>query len=66
MSQHNISGSEVFGPKPLVIVRSVKAGQLRRRRSGKTALFAFIAGATVAVIGGAVAVAAILGPTVFG
>ncbi|MEY3293159.1 MAG: hypothetical protein RJB12_930, partial [Pseudomonadota bacterium] len=30
MSQHNISGSEVFGPKPGVMVRSVRTSGLRR------------------------------------
>lgn len=65
MSQHNISGSEVFGPKPFVILRGMKSSGLRRRRSART-LTAFIAGAVVAVIGGAVALAAIVGPTIFG
>ncbi|MBX9461190.1 MAG: hypothetical protein KL785_08990 [Brevundimonas sp.] len=65
MSQHNISGSEVFGPKPGVMLRSVKTSGLRRQRAART-WAAFIAGAVVAVIGGAVAVAAILGPTAFG
>jgi len=65
MSQHNISGSEVFGPKPFVILRGVKTSGLRRQRSART-LVAFIAGAIVAVAGGAVALAAIFGPTLFG
>lgn len=65
MSQHNISGSEVFGPKPFVILRGVKSSGLRRRRSARM-LGAFIAGAVVAVIGGAVAIAAVAGPTIFG
>ena len=65
MSQHNISGSEVFGPKPFVILRGVKTGGLRRQRRART-LTAFIAGAVVAVAGGAVALAAIFGPTLFG
>lgn len=65
MSQHNISGSEVFGPKPGVVVRSVKTSGLRRQRAARTWL-AFIAGAAVAIVGGAVAAAAILGPTAFG
>ena len=64
MSQHNISGSEVFGPKPGVMLRSVKTSG-RRKRAART-WAAFLAGAVVAVIGGAVAVAAILGPTAFG
>ena len=65
MSQHNISGSEVFGPKPFVILRGVKTSGLRRQRSART-LVAFIAGAVVAVVGGAVARAAVFGPTRFG
>jgi hypothetical protein len=65
MSQHNISGSEVFGPKPFVILRGVKTGGLRRQRSART-LVAFIAGAVVAVAGGAVILAATLGSTLFG
>ncbi|RZJ81056.1 MAG: hypothetical protein EON88_31370 [Brevundimonas sp.] len=65
MSQHNISGSEVFGPKPFVILRGMKSSGLRRRRSART-LTAFIAGAVVAVIGGAVALAAMVGPAIFG
>lgn len=65
MSQHNISGSEVFGPKPFVILRGVKTGGLRRQRKART-LTAFIAGAVVAIAGGAVAIAALLGPTAFG
>lgn len=66
MSQHNITGSEVFGPKPLVIVRSVRAGALRRKRGGRTAIVAFIAGACAAVVGGALALAAMFGTTLFG
>lgn len=65
MSQHNISGSEVFGPKPFVVMRSVKTGGLRRKRAART-WAAFIAGAVVAVVGGAVATAAVFGPTFFG
>ena len=65
MSQHNISGSEVFGPKPGVVVRSIKSSGLRRQRAARTWV-ACIAGAVVAIVGGAVAVAAILGPTAFG
>jgi hypothetical protein len=61
MSQHNISGSEVFGPKPFVILRSVKTGGLRRQRKART-LLAFMAGAAVAIVAGAAAVAAAFGP----
>ncbi|GAA0650681.1 hypothetical protein [Brevundimonas lenta] len=65
MSQHNISGSEVFGPKPFVILRGVKSSGLRRQRTARTWV-AFVAGAIVAVTGGAVAMAAVFGPTLFG
>jgi hypothetical protein len=65
MSQHNITGSEVFGPKPFVILRSVKAGGLRRQRKART-LLAFVTGAVVALVGGAVAVAAAFGPALLG
>lgn len=64
MSQHNISGSEVFGPRPGVMLRSV-GGSLKRKRAARTWV-AFVAGAVVAVAGGAVALAAVLGPTFFG
>jgi len=65
MSQHNITGSEVFGPKPFVILRGVRTGGLRRQRKART-LLAFVAGVTVALIGGAVAVAAAFGPGLLG
>ena len=65
MSRHNISGSEVFGPQPGVMLRSVKTSGLRRQRAART-WAAFIAGAIVAVAGGAIAMAAIFGPTLFG
>ena len=65
MSQHNISGSEVFGKKPFVILRGVKTSGLRRRREART-IVAFIAGAIVTIVGGAVAAAAVFGPTLFG
>lgn len=65
MSRHNISGSEVFGPKPGVMVRTVRTSGLRLQRAALTGA-AFIAGAIVAVAGGAIAMAAVLGPTLFG
>ncbi|WP_235561473.1 hypothetical protein [Brevundimonas sp. Root1279] len=46
------------------MLRSV-GGSLRRKRAGKPWV-AFVAGAIVAVAGGAVALAAIFGPTLFG
>ena len=54
MSQHNIIGSEAFGRRPFVILRGVKAGGIRRRRSGSAmayvivAILALSAGAAVA------------------
>ncbi|MBJ7448646.1 MAG: hypothetical protein DCF29_07830 [Alphaproteobacteria bacterium] len=65
MSQHNITGSEAFGKKPMVLLRSVKTGAFRRKRAART-WAAFVAGAVVAVVGGAVAMAAVFGPTLFG
>ena len=47
MSQHNITGSEVFGAKPFVIMRGVKTGAFRRKRAARGWL-AFTAGAVVA------------------
>ena len=46
MSRHNISGSEVFGPKPGVMVRTVRTSGLRRQRAALTGA-AFIAGAII-------------------
>ena len=60
MSQHNIIGSEAFDRSPFVVIRSVKAGGMRRRRS-RTAM-AFAAGAGAAVIGGAIAAVMVFGP----
>jgi hypothetical protein len=48
MSQHNIIGSEAFNRSPLVIIRSVRTGGMRRRQT-RTA-FAFVAGACAAVV----------------
>ncbi|RYF99210.1 MAG: hypothetical protein EON94_11765 [Caulobacteraceae bacterium] len=61
MSQHNISGSEVFGERPFVVVRGVKTGAFRRKKAAR-AWVAFVAGAVVTVAVGALAVAAIVGP----
>lgn len=64
MSQHNITGSEVFGPKPFVVMRGVKTGAFRRKRAMR-AWVAFTAGVVVAVLGGGAAVAAIIGMDIF-
>ena len=58
MSQHNIIGSEAFDRTPFVIIRQVRPGGMRRRRT-RTAL-AFVAGA--AATAGLIAAAAVLGP----
>lgn len=64
MSQHNISGSEAFDRSPLVLIRSVRAGGMRRRRNRMAV--AFVAGAAAAVIGGLVAAAVVFGPALTG
>lgn len=60
MSQHNIIGSEAFDRTPFVIIRQVKAGGMRRRRT-RTAM-AFVAGVAATAAVGLIAAAAILGP----
>ena len=64
MSQHNISGSVAFDRSPFVVIRSVRAGGMRRRRN--RTVIAFIAGASAALIGGLVAAAAVFGPSLTG
>lgn len=64
MSQHNISGSEAFDTSPFVLIRSVRPGGMRRRRS--RTVMAFVAGAVVAVIGGGIATVLVFGPTLAG
>jgi hypothetical protein len=64
MSQHNIVGSEAFDRSPLVIIRSVRTGGMRRRQT-RTA-FAFIAGACAAVAGGVIAAIVAFGPGLAG
>ncbi|MBX9615655.1 MAG: hypothetical protein Q8S03_11665 [Brevundimonas sp.] len=60
MSQHNIIGSEAFDRSPFVIIRSVKTGGMRRRQT--RTVFAFVAGACAAVVGGVVAAIVAFGP----
>ena len=43
MSQHNIMGSEAFNKGPFVIIRAVKSGGFRRRRSRSVAAYAVVA-----------------------
>ncbi|MBX3478068.1 MAG: hypothetical protein KF910_10690 [Brevundimonas sp.] len=64
MSQHNIVGSEAFGKRPHVYIRSMKPGG-RRRRQARVAL-AFIAGVGVAAVGGVVAAVVAFGPGLAG
>ncbi len=64
MSQHNIIGSEAFNRSPFVIIRSVRAGGMRRRQT-RTAM-AFVAGAGAAVVGGIIAAVIAFGPSLAG
>lgn len=60
MSQHNIIGSEAFSKGPFVIIRGVKSGGFRRRRSRSLAAYAVVA--VLALSAGAAAAAFALGP----
>ena len=60
MSQHNIIGSEAFTKGPFVIIRGVKSGGFRRRRSRSLAAYAVVA--VLALSAGAAAAAFALGP----
>lgn len=61
LSQHNITKSEAFDRSPFVIIRSVRAGGMRRKRT-RMAL-AFAAGAAVTVILGIGAAVVAFGPS---
>ena len=60
MSQHNIIGSEAFTKGPFVIIRGVKSGGFRRRRSRSLAAYAVVA--VLALSAGAAVAAFALGP----
>lgn len=60
MSQHNITGSEAFTKGPFVIIRAVKSGGFRRRRSRSIA--AYVVVAVLALSAGAAVAAFALGP----
>lgn len=60
MSQHNIIGSEAFDRKPFVLVRSFRAGAMRRRRASTTLAYMIVA--VLALAAGAVAAAIALAP----
>lgn len=60
MSQHNIIGSEAFSQRPFVIIRGVKTGGIRRRRSGSAVTYVVVA--VLALSAGAAAAAFALGP----
>jgi hypothetical protein len=60
LAQHNIIGSEAFGRRPFVILRGVKAGGIRRRRSGSA--MAYVIVAILALSAGAAVAAFALGP----
>ena len=64
MSQHNIVGSEAFDRRPLVTIRSLRPGGLRRRRA-RTAI-AFIAGAVAMAAAGIITAVAVFVPSVTG
>lgn len=63
MSQHNIIGSEAFSTQPYVLVRNVRAGGFRRRRS--RSLLAYGVVTVLALSAGAAAAAFALGPLMF-
>ena len=60
MSQHNITGSEAFTKGPFVIIRAVKSGGFRRRRSRSIATYVVVA--VLALSAGAAVAAFALGP----
>jgi hypothetical protein len=60
LSQHNIIGSEAFSNHPYVLVRNVRPGGLRRRRS--RSLIAYGAVAVLALSAGAAVAAFAMGP----
>lgn len=64
MSQHNIVGSEAFDTAPLIIIRSVRTGGMRRRRS--RTVVAFVAGVAATLIGGTIAAVTVFGPALAG
>lgn len=64
MSQHNIIGSEAFSQRPFVIIRGVKTGGIRRRRTGSA--LAYVVVAVLALSAGAAAAAFALGPILVG
>lgn len=64
MSQHNIVGSEAFDRSPLVLIRSIRPGGMRRRRARTTV--AFVAGAATAVAVGAAGLILAFAPALTG
>jgi len=64
MSQHNIQGSEAFDRGPMVTVRKVRNGGMRRRRMRST--YAFVAGAVVALSAAGLALALLVLPGISG
>lgn len=60
MSQHNIMGSEAFTKGPFVIIRAVKSGGFRRRRSRSITTYVVVA--VLALSAGAAVAAFALGP----
>lgn len=64
MSQHNIVGSEAFNRTPPLVIRKVRTGGMRRRKTRAVLIFA--AGAAAMAIGGLAAVAAMMTPGLTG
>ena len=62
MSQHNIMGSEAFTKGPFVIIRAVKSGGFRRRRSRSLVTYTVVA--VLALSAGAAVAAFALGPLI--
>lgn len=64
MSQHNIIGSEAFSNRPYILVRNVRPGGLRRRRSRSLAAYGVVA--ALALAAGVVVAAFAMGPLLVG
>ena len=60
MSQHNIVGSEAFGRRPFVYIRTLRPGSFRRRKA-RTAM-AFAAGVIVTALAVGAAAITAFGP----
>ena len=63
MAQHNIIGSEAFTNRPYVLVRNVRPGGFRRRRSRSLIAYGIVA--VLALSAGAAVAAFAMGPLLF-